>query len=555
MKFLNHTLLGLFAGCSLLLAGCQTDFDAPDLVDNKATIVANTTIAEIKSLVAEKSSMEIPYKDEASETPYIISGRVVSSDVSGNIFKTLVIQDETAAISLSINEGNMYTNYRVGQEVLVNLTGLWGGKYHNLICIGAGANEYGSLVTSRMAFSTFKAHSQLNGLPVETVQYVPYGGDVPSDTPYCLVFNDLSKIPIAGEEYINIQSQLVEFNNVTFELGGQANYAAYNENINRTIKDAYGNSIAVRFSGKSSIFNTPLPTGTGTLRGILSYYGTNPNEATNWQLLIRDNSDVIFDGKGTKDTPYTISELLEQNNNGRTAWVAGYIVGSVKGGINTVTSAEDIIFGKDAELSNNVVIAESADCKDIDKCVVVELPAGTELRKYANLLDDPDAYGHLLSVMGTFKKFMGLHGIVECPGTLTDFSIEGIDTGVGNTGSGTETDPYTIDFIRLVQPELVGTWVEGYVVGYVSGRDYATGAKFTSDVTGSDYANNNLIIAPSTDVTDINLAIPVRIADRQNFGMGNNPSIYGKKIKLKGSTGNYLGWFGLSSSETVILIE
>ncbi len=555
MKILKHTLLGMLVGCAGFLSGCQTDYDEPTLADPKATLVRNTSIAEIKKMVADKNSMEIPYKDEEEKIPYIISGRVVSSDVTGNIFKTLVVQDETAAISLSVNQANLYTNYRVGQEVMINLTGLWGGNYHNLVCIGAGANEYGSLVTSRMASSTFKAHTQLNGHPMESTVFIPYGQDAPANSPYCLVFNDLSQIPIAGDEYINIQSQLVEFNNVSFELGGQANLAAADENINRTIKDAYGNTIYVRFSGKSSIFNTPLPTGSGTIRGILSYYGTNPNEATNWQLLIRDLDDMIFDGKGTKDLPFTVAEIIEQDNTQRTAWTAGYIVGSVKGGVTEVTSADDIIFGAEAELANNVVIADNADCKDFNKCIVVELPANTQLRKYASLVDDPVAYGKKLTVLGTFKSYLGMHGVTDCPGTLTDFSIEGINTGVQGGGSGTESDPYSVDFIISVAPELVGTWVEGYVVGFVEGRDYYSGAVFSNDVTGKDYANNNLIIAPNPDVNNTAMAIPVRISDRQALGMGNNPSIYGKKVKFKGTTANYLNAFGLSSTESYQIVE
>lgn len=552
MKFFKHIILGLFAGCTLLLAGCQNDYDAPELEQNKATIAANTTIAEIKALVADNASVKIPYKDEENKVPYIIRGRVVSSDVTGNIFKSLVLQDETAAISLSINEANLYTNYRVGQEVIVNVTDLWGGNYHKLVCIGAGANEYGSLVTSRMAFSVFQSHSQLNGFPDETTVYVPYGEDVPADKPYCLVFDDLSKIPIAGEDYINIQSQLIEVNNVTFELGGKVNYASYKENINRTLKDDYGNTIAVRFSGQSSIFNTPLPAGKGTVRGILSYYGKEANEATNWQILIRDNNDMIFDGKGSKDTPYSVAELFEQNNNGRSAWVSGYIVGSVKGGVTEVTSNNDIIFGKDAEMTNNVVIADSPDCVDYSQCAVVELPSGTKLRQNVNLMQNPDVYKEKLAVLGKFKKFLGLDGVIGSAGRISDYYVG----NASSLGTGIESDPYSVDFFIQAQEEMMCIWVEGYVVGYVDGSDFETGARFSNEVPAdANYANNNLIIAPSPDVKEITRAMPVRVADRQILGMGNNPSIYGKKVKFKGNTGDYLKWFGMKSTESYVIEE
>ena len=136
MKFNIFSITGAALAGLAMLTSCQTDYDAPDLIVPEATMQANTTIADLKTILADKPSIQIPMKDEATSTPYIIKGRVISSDASGNIFKSIVIQDETAAISFSVNAASMYTNYRVGQEMVVNVTGIWGGLYHlNLIHI------------------------------------------------------------------------------------------------------------------------------------------------------------------------------------------------------------------------------------------------------------------------------------------------------------------------------------------------------------------------------------------------------------------------------------
>ena len=62
------------------------------------------------------------YKDEASKTPYVIKGRVISSDASGNIYKSMYIQDATGAITLSINQASLYNFYPFGQEIVLNLS-------------------------------------------------------------------------------------------------------------------------------------------------------------------------------------------------------------------------------------------------------------------------------------------------------------------------------------------------------------------------------------------------------------------------------------------------
>lgn len=402
----------------MLLASCQTDYDAPDLVRPEATLKPNTTIAEFKQIFKDDTSSEVPMKNTETSEPFVLHGRVVSSDVSGNIFKSIVVQDETAAISISVNRGNLYTNFRVGQEVVINATGLWAGNYHNLVCLGWGANEYGSIVTSRMAPDVFFSHTELNGLPVEQTEYIAYGSQAPADKPYCLILPNLSTLPSYGsKEFYDLQSQLVEIPNVTFTLGGQSPFAMKEENMSVEIKDASGGTLDVRNSGYSNFYNSILPTGRGTVRGILSYYNDD------WQLLLRDLDDVIFNGPGTEAQPYTVSEVIDMNNNGRTAWVQGYIVGSVKAGKSTVASADDVIFGAGAELDNTVLIASEPGCTDLGKCLIVELLVGTTLRLQANLLDHPENLGKVLAITGKFVAFMGRHGVVDSQGLSSDFKI------------------------------------------------------------------------------------------------------------------------------------
>lgn len=544
----SHSLLAalaLMAGAATL-TGCQDSYDAPDMVTPVATLTPNTTLADFKTAYASASVELVPLKDETTQTPYVLHGRVISSDASGNIYQSLVIQDETAALTISVRRASMWVDYRLGQDVVINATGLYMGSYNGLLQLG-GLGEYNHAESMTfMSWDEFRAHSQLNGLPDQNFKYVRQEGPWPADDPYCIV-TSIGSLPSAGEEMRNMQGQLVELQNVSFVEGGKATFAPYQESVDRYITDALGNRLNVRCSGYSNFYSTMLPTGTGSVRGILSYY----QDA--WQLLLRDINDVIFNAHGTKDEPYTVEEALAQDNNGRTAWTSGYIVGSVKSGVSEVTSADQIEWTANADMDNTVVIAASKDERDIGKCLVVALPSGSRMRQLVNLADNPQNLGKNLLVRGSYNKLLGMHGITDTGGALTDFELEGMS--LGDYGSGTEASPYKVKFL-LDNPDPVNQiWVEGYIVGFVSGKDFNSGAEFSANTAGKDYANANVIIADSKDCTSTAKAIPVRVSDRNALGLKANPSMLGKRVKFFGNAGEYLEAFGMATTERYVIVE
>ncbi|MDE5625628.1 MAG: hypothetical protein K2I61_04825, partial [Muribaculaceae bacterium] len=112
MKTIKRLTLGLLAASAFaVLPACQDDIETPKLVEEVpvATLQPNTTILELKEAYWEDTTpycVQIGTKDNGDH--YIIKGRVISSDYAGNIFKSLYIQDETAALPLSINQYNLY---------------------------------------------------------------------------------------------------------------------------------------------------------------------------------------------------------------------------------------------------------------------------------------------------------------------------------------------------------------------------------------------------------------------------------------------------------------
>lgn len=559
---------GLFLLGAGVLAGCQADMDTPELEIPVSTLSANMSILDLKNAydglstkVGYLPGTEILDADGnvTNGDHIIIKGRVVSSDASGNIYKSLVIQDETAALAFSLNQSSMYVDYRLGQEVLVDMTGLNIGYYRGLQQVGAPGEPYsGTPQLGFMSYDYWIEHSQLNGMPDPDCVYIRYGKDeVPADKMHCFVFNSFDEVN--NFTLTEMQSQLVEFRNVSFKGAGELVYSAYQESANRTLVDVNGKNMTVRNSGYSNFYNEILPKGTGRVRGILSYYGDS------WQLVLRDLADVMITEDGAKDRPFTVEQALLDENQGMTGWITGYIVGSVKAGVDKVSSADDVIFGADAEMDNNLLVAASADETDWTNCVAVELPQNSVFRYYGNLADNPDVYKRKIDVNGTIGEFLGMVGIVDNAGTKESFEIDGVTPGTatGDTprpaGDGTEANPYNIGAVIASESDMNGVWVTGYVAGYViSGNFEDTNCEFSaSEVSGStNYLNStNIILSEMAPMQcTVGNSIPCQLTAKwkPTLGLKNNPSIFGKKIKIKCNIKAYLGTRGVGNITEVV---
>ena len=99
------------------------------------TMQANTTIAELKALY-KGSAMKI-------DDDIIISGLITTSDVSGNIYRSFFIQDETGAIEVKIGKSSLYSDYKLGQRIWVKCEGLTLGNYGRRSNEGEGMLQLG----------------------------------------------------------------------------------------------------------------------------------------------------------------------------------------------------------------------------------------------------------------------------------------------------------------------------------------------------------------------------------------------------------------------------
>lgn len=126
--------IGTLAAALTLLASCDEwepvftgDYGKAD-VYKPVTLTPNKTIMELKSLYKNA-----PVKIEDG---IIIGGQVISEDRSGNIYKSIYIQDATGAIEVKIGKNSLYNDYKLGQWVYVKCSGLTLGDYKGMIQLG-----------------------------------------------------------------------------------------------------------------------------------------------------------------------------------------------------------------------------------------------------------------------------------------------------------------------------------------------------------------------------------------------------------------------------------
>lgn len=126
------------AAALLALASCMewdpvftAEYEEP-AAEDAVSLQANTTIAQLKRLYAVNGNRPLKIEDD----DMVVSGKVVSNDESGNIYKELYIQDETGAISLKIGKSYMYGEYKPGQTLYVKCGGLTLGAYGGMPQLG-----------------------------------------------------------------------------------------------------------------------------------------------------------------------------------------------------------------------------------------------------------------------------------------------------------------------------------------------------------------------------------------------------------------------------------
>lgn len=262
---------------TVFLTSCVQDdvYSTPDLQGKCQDLTPTKTIAEVKAAFANNSA--------TITDDIIIEGYVSSSDESGNVYKTIYLQDATEnptqGLVVSVDAVSTYTSYPQGSKVYIKLKGLAFGKYGNVLQVGymnidpvTNTSEFG-----RIPEKLVKEHLVRSCAPKAKI------------VPKVITLSQLSSSidPLIGA--------LVQVNNAEFPVNLLCNvYAPNGTTVNRQLVDPTKttpeNKRVVRNSGYASFASDQLPSGNGTFVGILSKFNSD------YQFFINRVSDLNMKG-------------------------------------------------------------------------------------------------------------------------------------------------------------------------------------------------------------------------------------------------------------------
>ena len=259
------------------------DFSYDDIeprVDSTA-LTANTTIAELKSIYPGKlyqlSDTSFYLRDSI-----IIEGTIISNDKEGNFYKSIFIEDGTAAIEVKLNKTTLYNDYKLGQKIVVYCNNLYLGDYGGQIQLGSMYYNSGVPTISNLEGDVIiRKHVFKKGRNIEEVAPIVM-------TPALLTPANISRL--VQFDNVQIKDTLSLVTGLTYTYADAVNKVTLNHEL-KSSTQSYSDDITIvlRTSGYSRFAGATINTKQGTIVGILTYYNGV------YQLIVRDLSDVKFD--------------------------------------------------------------------------------------------------------------------------------------------------------------------------------------------------------------------------------------------------------------------
>lgn len=249
---------------SLLLAGCDKATE-PGFAE--APEASQHTVAYLKSLCDGRASVAVTQD-------VTIRGFITANDLFGEFDRTIVVEDASGGISIAADHPSLADDYPFGAIATVRCNGLTLCNYGGKIELGAEPGDYGAGAIPREELSR---HIRIS---------LPEEGESHRAAP--LTFGEVSA------RHIDTR---VRFDGVRFAEPGKTWCDTDPETgrtvaTERTILDAAGNEFTVRSAATCAYAKEPLPSGTGSLYGIIDYF------AGKYTLRVT-NREIVFSRTAT----------------------------------------------------------------------------------------------------------------------------------------------------------------------------------------------------------------------------------------------------------------
>jgi hypothetical protein len=290
---MNLKFCTVFLGIVITFGSCaKEEFDVPKLVCSQPDLKVTRTVEEVR---ATTSSIVTQYTYDD-----IIEAYVVSSDESGNFFKTISFQtlktDAKPAMGFSVpvDASNTYIDFRLGNKVYLKMKDQYTDIYFGGMRIGSiYVNTYNEGGVGRISPNDYKKVLNASCTMISEE----------------LLVSSISIPDLLRDSNINI---LVELSDVQFtsDAIGRHYYEESNDvggATNWSLTDRLGNQVLFRTSSFADFADKIVPDGSGKVRGVLTKFGSD------YQLLARSEKDVMFTGAAT--VPFFVENFQSVETN------------------------------------------------------------------------------------------------------------------------------------------------------------------------------------------------------------------------------------------------
>lgn len=242
-------------------------------------------------------------------------------------------------------------------------------------------------------------------------------------------------------------------------------------------------------------------------------YRCNDKAASTWEI----RNFVIKTGTTTEtakyekpsakesslENPLTVSEAIASPTSDNTM---SYVKGIVVGFIDGQKYSDGAKFTADGcQVETNLLIAESADEKDANKCIPVQLPASSKHRTALNLKDNKEVLGKEVVLGGYIQAYFGVNGLKS----LFYSALNGvvIDAPVANTGfdgddnTAEKLTELNVDLAKGIDKFSIYNFSKTNEVAHVWNQDAQYGMKATASINKTNYESKAWLISPSVDLS------------------------------------------------------
>ena len=233
----------LAASLALGFASCEKEFDTPPI--KEIPIGTIKTIADVKAMY---TGVDTTFTDDLT-----IRAVVVTDETTGNFYKETFIKDNTGGIKLRFKSS---TSLSIGDSIRVQLNGGKLTSYNGMLSVDNLDPDNSNVILK-------------NNVPV---------------SPTVVTLDQVTGA---------LQGQFIQIDNVEFasnEIGTTWANAVTQFSVNHNLKDCSGNSVLVRTSGYANFAGDVIPSGNGSLIGVVGVFNNDI------QIFIRNPNEILMSG-------------------------------------------------------------------------------------------------------------------------------------------------------------------------------------------------------------------------------------------------------------------